>query len=340
MTPARGIRRPTHRSRALPLVAALLCLGLAASPAAAVPSCGLPPVIDTTAPEPHPEGVTWDPGRQAFLVGSVRHGTVSVVRPDGTVTTLVDDGVMVTTIGVHADPARNRVLVAYQDPGVGTRTDPSTFLQQSGVGIFDLTTGTLLHRVDLSDVPGGADYVHGANDLAVAADGTAYVTDIAAGELYRVTTSGDASLLLQDDRLGRDGVGPNGIVWHPHGYLLVVRYDTGTLWRVPVDAPEAMTEVELDVPVVAGDGMLLRPDGTLVVMRNHLASTEEGAVTVLRSRDGWRTAATVREVRPWPEENPTTATLTPSGTYVIEGRLGSLFAGDPSDELTIRRLDG
>jgi hypothetical protein len=65
--------------------------------------------------------------------------------------------------------------------------------------------------VDLSDVPGGADYVHGANDLAVAADGTAdgtaYVTDIAAGEVYRVTTSGDASLLLQDDRLGRDGVG-------------------------------------------------------------------------------------------------------------------------------------
>lgn len=320
----------------------VLLLSVAAGlavPVSAPGAAGPPELITSEAATLHPEGVAWDPFRRTFLVGSVRHGTVSVVRANGTVDTLVDDGVMVSAIGVHVDAPRRRVLVAYQDPGVGTRTSEQTLLKQSGLGIFDLGTGALLHRVDLSAVPGGAG-IHGANDVAIDSAGNAYVTDIAAGEIYRVDTAGRATLLLHNpDLLGRDGVGPNGIAWHPDGYLLVVRYDLGTVFRVPVGAPDQAQAVRLDQPVVGGDGIALRPDGTLVVVINHLASPATESVAVLRSADGWASARTVARRSPWPDSAPTTAAVTQHGTYVIDGRLPDLFAGTPSDGFTLRRLD-
>ncbi|HEU5110810.1 MAG TPA: hypothetical protein VFT95_19900, partial [Micromonosporaceae bacterium] len=45
---------------------------------AAVPGRG--GVLRASAPSLHPEGVAWDATRGAFLVSSLRHGTVSVVR--------------------------------------------------------------------------------------------------------------------------------------------------------------------------------------------------------------------------------------------------------------------
>ncbi|MGW3647926.1 SMP-30/gluconolactonase/LRE family protein [Streptomyces sp. NPDC000878] len=319
------------------LATGLGALGVAAAPASA---SARPSVVHGVAPALHPEGVTWDSGRGAFLVGSVRHGTVSVVRRDGTVRTLVDDGVMVSTLAVHVDPARGRVLATYQDPGVGARSSAATMYRQSGLGVFDLATGAVLHRVDLSAVPGSTVGVHGANDFALDASGNAYVTDIVSGEILRVDpAAGRATLLLsRPDLLGRDGVGPNGVVWHPGGFLLVVRYDTGSLLRVPVHAPGRISEVRLDEPVVGGDGLALRPDGTLAVVVNRLASAATPGVAILRSEDGWASARTVARSAPWPDPNPTTAVATAHGTYVIEGRLADLFAGTLDDTFTIRAL--
>ncbi|GAU70381.1 Syd protein [Streptomyces sp. NBRC 110611] len=297
------------------------------------------PVITSRAPTLHPEGVTWDPTRQAFLVGSVRHGTVSVVRPDGTVRTLVDDRLMVSTLGITVDPVRRRVLATYQDPGFGTRTSCRTRGKQSGLGIFDLTTGAPLHRVDLSTVPGSATGVHGADDVAVDAHGNAYVTDIVTGELYRVDPAGQPSLLLRNpDLLGRRGVGPNGIVWCPTGHLLVARYDTGTLLRVPVHAPDRARPVSLRQPLIGADGLALRADGSLAVVTNRLASDGPTAVTILRSTDDWTSATATARHTPWPDATPTTAAATPHGTYVVDGRLPQLFAGAPTDGFVLRRL--
>ncbi|RKN10611.1 hypothetical protein [Streptomyces radicis] len=48
--------------------------------------------------------------------------------------------------------------------------------------------------------------------------------------------------------MGRDGVGPNGIAWHPSGFLLVARHETGSLLRVPVHDPGGIRPVALDEP--------------------------------------------------------------------------------------------
>ena len=101
------------------------------------------------------------------------------------------------------------------------------------LGVYNLTSGERIAMVDLAAVAGaGDDAVHFANDVAVADDGTAYVTDTRALILYEVDTDYAASVL---HRFEDGGAGPNGIVHHPGGYLLVAR--GAGLWKVPLDDP-------------------------------------------------------------------------------------------------------
>lgn len=303
-------------------------LVLTAAPASAHAA---PETITGRSAELHPEGITWDPLRRTFLLGSMRHGTVEVVRPGGTTKTLISDPRMVSTFGLHV--AGDRVYVAYGDMGLGVRSTPDTTYKASGLGVFDLATGRPLHVVDLAIGPGR----HAANDVAVDHAGTAYVTDPATDALYRVDRRGRATVLARDPRLGSAGIGLNGIVWHPGGFVLAVRYDTGAL--VKVTRGGEVSEVALDRPLVGGDGMDLRPDGSLAVVTNSLGAPGEAAVSVLRSDDGWRTARTTHRAAPWADDEPTTIARSPHGSFVVDGNLGTLVTGaGTSDTYTVRRF--
>jgi sugar lactone lactonase YvrE len=300
---------------------------LTATPAAATPA---PDVITGRSAELHPEGIAWDPLRHTFLLSSLRRGTVEVVR-DGTTETLISDPRMVSTFGVHV--ARDRVYVAYGDMGVGRRSTPDTTYKTSGLGVFDLATGRPVHLVDLAIGPGR----HSANDVAVDHAGNAYVTDPASDALYRVDRDGRATVLARDPRLGSDTIGLNGIVWHPKGFVLAVRYDTGALFKITRSGE--ISEVVLNRPLVGGDGMDLRPDGSLAVVTNSLGAPGEAAVGVLRSSDDWRTARTTHRVAPWGDDEPTTIARSPRGSYVVDGDVGTLVSGSGlSDAFTLRQF--
>ncbi|MCP3799448.1 SMP-30/gluconolactonase/LRE family protein [Allokutzneria sp. A3M-2-11 16] len=317
----------------------LLALAVAATAAvtlAPVAAAGsLPEVVTAKAQNLFPEGITWDPLRRSFLVTSISEGTISVVRPDGRVRPFAAHPRMVQTFGVHVDEARNRVLVAFGDMGSGRRSTPETTWKSSGVGIFSLTTGRLLHLVDLVIGPGR----HAANDLAIDRAGNAYVTDPASDTLYRVDPQGRPSVLVRDPKLGSSGIGMNGIVWHPNGFLLSTRYDTGALLRIPLDDPRRITEVRLDRPLAGGDGLDLRPDGTLAVVTNAFGGNGKVAVSVLRADRDWTDARAVRRVEPWADSQPSTIARTPHGSYVLDGRMGVWLEGQgKADRFTLRRL--
>jgi sugar lactone lactonase YvrE len=300
---------------------------LTATPAAATPAPG---AITGRSAELHPEGIAWDPLRHTFLLTSLRRGTVEIVR-DGTTKTLISDPRMVSTFGVHV--VRGRVYVAYGDMGVARRSTPDTTYKSSGLGVFDLATGRPVHVVDLAIGPGR----HGANDVAVDHAGNAYVTDPASDSLYRVDADGRATVLARDPRFGSETIGLNGIVWHPKGFVLAVRYDTGALFKITRSGE--ISEVALDRPLVGGDGMDLRPDGSLAVVTNALGAPGEAAVSVLRSSDDWRTARTTRRVAPWGDDEPTTIARSPRGSYVVDGDIGTLVGGTGlSDTFTLRRF--
>jgi sugar lactone lactonase YvrE len=324
----------------LAAAAALVSL-IGAGPASAV---GVPSAVATAWPssisgrtvDRYPEGIAWDPTRQAFLVGSIATGPISVVGRDG-VPHVLAQAPGVSTFGLHVDAVRNRFLVTYADIGSGERSSDETEYRQSGVAVYNLRTGRLEQRVDLNTTrlnPAGGK--HGANDLAIDARGNAYVTDPAADAIYKITPSGQASVLIRDDRLRSDTIGANGIVWDPAGYLLTVRYDIGRLFRIPLYGRPQLTEVAIGTALVGGDGLALTRDRKLVAVTNKLGAAGNEAVTVLSSSDNYRSARVVTSV-PWAVAGPTTAAITPHGTYVLSGSLDIMLAGGRSDSFTIHR---
>jgi sugar lactone lactonase YvrE len=149
----------------------------------------------------------------------------------------------------------------------------------------------------------GDDAAFFANDVAVGPDGTAYVTDTRMNAIYRVSPGYEASLLRRFD-----GFSPNGIVYHPDGYLLA---GGGTaLWKVPVDDPAAAAAVTLPEEVPGQDGLVWTTDGRLAIVSN-----SDNRVVALRSEDGWATAE-LAGVAPFAVQ-ATTAAAVGSGVYVV-----------------------
>ncbi len=317
--------------------AALIAPASGSAPVVADPA--LPASIVAAAPELYPEGFTYDPTRGAFLVGSARWGNVSVVTGEGKITELVPPLGPVSTLGIQLDLPRNQGVVAYSDFWIRQKL-PAVGPPMSALARFDLTTGAVLQRIDLDPGNTGPTF---ANDLTLDADGNAYVTNSVSQTIVRVTPDGTLTKWYTDARFAAKIVGANGITYHPDGFLLVARYDTGVLYRIPVDAPEQMTEVALPKPIIGVDGMRLNRRRELVVVTNSIGEAVGvpggvDAVTVYGSTDGWKTATVTRQTNPWPLAGPTTVAFTPSGDYILSGNVGVLLSGGTSNELTISRF--
>jgi sugar lactone lactonase YvrE len=230
-----------------------------------------------------PEGVEYDRVNQRLLVGSLTEGTIFVFGRDGTVTPFIADPEIASSVGIEVDEERERLLVAGADYAVFKHGN----VGQAKLAAYDLTTGERLALVDLaaaiqtsSDSPS-----YFANDVAVDADGNAYLTDSRMSVVYKVTMDYQASVLHRFTGLPR-GVALNGIEYHPDGYLLVVADDR--MFKVPVADPAGTTLVNVSDPVDGEDGIVWASDGTLAVTSN---SDEQ--VVKLRSTDGWATAQRV-----------------------------------------------
>lgn len=299
------------------LLIAALALGLVAAPVPAA-AASLPAVLRPAAANLFPEGVAWDPSRHALLVGSfAAPARISSVGADGVARTVVADPSLPGFAGMKVDARRHRIVAVYGNPAA-----PGP----SGVAMYDLATGRRTHLVDLS---GGA-----VNDLALDPHGTAYVTDAQSGAVYRVDPDGHAATLVRDPRL-LPPIGANGIVWHPRGFLVVVNYSTGRLFRLDPDRPR-LTEIHAPA-LVGGDGLALRQDGTLIVVTNALAGLAGSRAAVHELALSGHVAIPLR-TRAWPDPAPTTVAVTPSGAYVLDGRLDHFLAGTPATDLVLRRL--
>jgi sugar lactone lactonase YvrE len=328
------MKEPRVRPQQPILAAAVAALAILASPAAATAHTDLPDVIEAHADGLHPEGIAYDPGRGAFLVSSVRHGTVSVVDADGTTTTLIDDPDLTSTFGLGVDRRRGLVLVTDGDLGMSERTSPETVQRTAGLGVYDLATGERLDYIDLDALAPDAE-AHAANDVAIAPDGTAYVTDTLAGLVYEVEPDGDSSVLVEDPALAaRGGFGANGIVYRG-GKLVIGNYSDGSLWTVDVDDPGTVERVATDADLTGVDGLTW--DGrTLVAVTNTLGGNGANAVHRLRlDRDLDEADELAVQAAP---EQATTAAAAGCAVYTVYGNLSDLLSGaGTSDEFTIRR---
>lgn len=300
------------------VLAFAMCSGCAAEPqppaAAAEPETTASTTAPTAVPLPAtivaerggfiPEGVEYDTANRRLLTGSLSEGSIFQIQNDGRLTTIVTDPELISSVGIEADEPRGRLLVANSDRAVFE----SGGAGQAKLGVYDLTTGERIAMVDLAaalaEAP--ADAVYFANDVAVGDDGTAYVTDTRMNVIYRVGTDYEASVLSRFEPM--EGLGLNGIVYHPSGYLLVA--GGATLWKVPVDDPAGATQVMLPEAVPGQDGMVWTADGLLAIVSN-----SDNRVVALTSTDEWATAQ-LAGVGTY-ETQATTAAVVDDEIYVV-----------------------
>jgi sugar lactone lactonase YvrE len=229
-----------------------------------------------------PEGIEYDQANGRFLTGSLAEGSIFVIGRDGSVTPFITDAELVSSVGIEADEARDRLLVANSDRSV---FQPGN-VGQAKLGVFSLTSGEKLAMVDLAAVIGTPTdpTAYFANDVAVDGEGNAYVTDTRQNVVYKVTPTYEASVLHRFTGLP-EGTALNGIVYHDGGYLLVVA--SANIYKVPVANAAGTTQVNVADPVPGQDGALWDAAGRLVVVSN---SADAPRVVALTSSDDWVSA--------------------------------------------------
>lgn len=314
------------------IIVATIILSLLSIIVVAAQDNELPTEVIIEHPGLAPEGIEWDALNERFIVGSMTEGTVFTVNDDGKITPFIESDRFISTLGLEIDLANERLLVVNSDSSAFF--DPS--LQGlAALGAYDLTTGEEIFYTELNDLNNSEDARFLANDVAVDTDGNAYVTNSFAPEIYVVDPDGNTSVLISDERLISDFLGLNGIVYHKDGYLLVTVTGGAELYKIPVDAPENMTQVEVDVPFGA-DGMMLLEDGRLIAVADYFdieADEMVSAVIAVDSEDGWETA-TLLEVVP-DDGIATTAAVRQETVYIINAYLNDLEAA----QYEIERVD-
>lgn len=282
----------------------------------------------------YPEGVDWDAKNKRFLVTSIRKGEIGSVKDDGTYWVFAKDPRMVSSVGIKIDAARDRVLVCNADPGAAEKSGKNTTGKLAGLAAFSLSTGKLIKYIDLAkDIAGG----HFCNDLTIDKDGTAYITDSFSPIIYRVDARYNASVLVNNKAFSGKSFNLNGIVVKDN-YLLVVKMNSGQLFKIPVDNPTAFNEVELKNPIYGADGLSWGPDGSLIVIANNNAyvgatpPTATNKVIKLNSSDNWSSAYVTGQADTG-DVFATTGTIRDGQFYVIHAMLHVLFNPETKKQL-------
>ncbi len=221
--------------------------------------------IEFTAPEAYPEGIAYDSISNAYFVSSARLGSVGSVSTEGSYRVLLNDPSFKSTYGIKVHPDGRRLFVCVGDANYSKYTSPDTRKKMARLVGIDKISGKKTDDIDLSRlVPGN----HFPNDLTFDSRGNAYVTDSFANVIYKVSPEGKASVFAESPLFKTEGIGLNGIVYHPSGYLLTVSSGTGTVYKIDLANPKNISKVKTEQFFVNGDGLLLEGAGKLILVQN------------------------------------------------------------------------
>jgi len=291
--------------------------------------------IEFEAPGMYPECVAYDKANNVFYVSSARLGTVGKVTMDGKYTTLYADSSLKSTYGVKLHPDGKRLFVCAGDANYSIYSTPETKKKMAKLISIDIKTGKKLTDTHLSQlVPGD----HFPNDLAFDDKGNAYITDSYAYAIYKVDAAGKASVFSKSAMLKEAGVGPNGIVYHRGGFLLVSCNGKGVLLKLDLKNPNTATKVKISQFFPGADGLILNDDQTLTLVQNGGVNK----IFLIKSSDNWSTAvvagATAMEDR---FAYPSTATVAGRNTWVMNANFSELAEGNnvPSKKFSIQKAE-
>jgi streptogramin lyase len=211
-----------------------------------------------------PESVTSTKDGTLY-VGSFNEGGVVKIAPGGKLEQLVKPGAngSRSTLGVLADEKSGTLYVCSNDlSGLGVK-GPSD-AKGSVLKKFDLKTGADKGSFALGE---GASL---CNDIVVGNDGTAYISDSLAPNIYSLKPGGSKLEVWATDPAfapAKDGVGLDGIAIGADGNIYLTTYIPAKLFRVAVKdgKPGAVTELKPSRTLDHADAMRAFGDGFLVI---------------------------------------------------------------------------
>ncbi len=266
-----------------------------------------------------PEGLAYDDISQSYFLGSLTEPAIYRINAHKQIKRFAYDKEIVSSAGVHVDTQRRRLLVTSLDLGTSEASNVNKKGAKAGLAIYSLETAEKIAFIDLAKgLTGG----HLSNDITFDTDGNIYITDSFSPIIYKVDASYKASVLLQDPAFAGKGFNLNGIVFHPNGYLIVSKYNSNSLYKIPLKNPKNWSQIELATTVSGPDGLVLLSNNKLAVIENKT----RGNISILQSKDNWKSAQ-LNSALLLDSAFPTTATLANGKLVVLDGQINKLFAG-------------
>lgn len=260
-----------------------------------------------------PEGVAFDPKDRQFYASSLQGGSIIRVDAQGRETFFRRPDFTSTIGGIKVDAEARRLWACASNVGSN----------DARVWMFDLRDGELLEEFFL-----GAIFPNGScNDLALDADGFAYVTDPGNPALYKLDPATGEGEVFANDPLLADmlniGLGQNGIVVNAAGdALIVAKFVPPGLVRVSLPNGGSVSAITL-----TGDEFPT-PDG-LVELDGDIYSVANSSVA--RTRLNADSTAGEVVVAEQPEAGLSTATVAEGQVYVIKSEVTNFVGGKPLD---------
>jgi sugar lactone lactonase YvrE len=276
--------------------------------------------------------VAYDKANAVFYVSSARLGTVGKVTKDGKYAVLYEDKSLKSTYGVKLHPDGKRLFVCAGDANYSIYSMPETKKKEARLLTIDVKSGKKLADINLSQLVPGE---HFPNDIAFDTKGNAYITDSYAYAVYKVDAAGKASVFSKSELLKSAGVGPNGIVFHPSGYLLVANNGSGALVKIEIANLANAAKVTADQFFPGADGLLLNDNNTLTLVQNGGANK----IFKIKTTDNWATAmvtdSTAMEDR---FAYPSTVTIAGTDTWIMNANFSEIAEGNnvPSKKFSIQ----
>lgn len=244
-----------------------------------------------------------------LIIGSSGQGSILRVAPgSNTAEEWIAPGTggLDLVLGVLADEESNTLWVCSNNLH-GQGRSPTA------AKTFDLKTGTPQSSYD---IPGPMAF---CNDVAVGADGTAYIADTRQNSVFLLKKGASAvELAAEDEKLA----GADGLAFGTQDRLYVNSVTTGKLLRLdlgPDGKATSVTELTLSKPLERPDGMRTIDSGRLIVAEN------AGRIDILTLSEGDN--VTVTTIKDGLEATPA-VTIAQGLAWTIEGKLN--YRNDPN----------
>jgi glucose/arabinose dehydrogenase len=275
-----------------------------------------PKSIDLPSAQAYPESLS-SAQDGTLYVGNLAEGGIWRIRPNGKPESWIKPGAFgsASILGVLVDEPSNSLWVCSDDLSAMGLKIPGAGPGSALIG-FDLKTGAGKVRAQFA---GEHNF---CNDIAIAADGSAYVTNSDTPQILRLPPGGKKlEVWFTEPSLApatHDGTGIDGIAFGGDGNLYINTFDAGELYRVDVKDGKAgkLTKLKPSRKLAGTDGM--RPTGpaTFLLIEGNAgkvdAITVKGDdVSVTTLHDGYVT--------------PTGVTPVGNTAWVTEGQLDFLF---------------